>query len=226
MISKRDWTAIVIIGMWVGLLAQFILANLWGDIAFALNGRFGFVPPQWAAHIGIFLGFTLLAPLALLVLSLLAKYVAPVIYQIGKFAAVGSSNAAVDIGLLNLISLFVFIDKGWWVFQAVASATAFLATINSFLWNKFWTFEAGKSEEKTLMQVVRFYAVTGLVAILNGYVTGLIASSVLDAGLSDAQATNVGKVAGIFAGMTFNFLGYKFIVFKKKDASPVPAGTA
>jgi putative flippase GtrA len=224
MLSKRDLVAVTAIGAEVGILFQPIILNLWSDIATGMESAAGFVPPQWAVHAGAFVGFTVLAPLALSILYLLSRKIA-IFYQIGKFAAVGSSNAFVDIGLLNLISLFVLLDKASLEFKAVAAGTAFVATVNSFLWNKFWAFEAGKSAEKPLMELVKFYAVTGFSALVNGTVTGIVASLVLDSGMSDGLATNIGKLGGIFSALAFNFLGYKFIVFKKPNVPPagVPA---
>lgn len=220
--TKRDAICVTAIGAEVGLLFQPIILNLWPDISVGLVNVLGTVPSQTTVQLAAFVGFTILAPLALFILSLLAKLV-QVFFQIGKFAAVGSSNSFVDIGLLNLVIMLVGIEKGSTEFLIAATATAFAGTVNSFAWNKFWTFEAGKTADdikKALAEVVKFYAVTGVAALVNGGAT--YAASNVITGVSDDLVANIAKIVGIFSGMALNFLGYKFFVFKKV-APPPPA---
>lgn len=222
--TKRDWVAITIIGAWVGVLFQPIIINLWSDIAGALQ-KLGLELPQLAVQVGAFVGFTILAPLALFILHFLSKKVA-VLFQFGKFAAVGSSNAFVDIGLLNLSMLLFGVSKASPMFGVIATGTALIATVNSFLWNKFWTFEAARSAEKAWMEVVKFYVVTGTAALVNGSVTYLAVNYLAADGVSANLWANVAKVIGIFSALLINFLGYKFFVFKKPDNVPsVPSAT-
>jgi putative flippase GtrA len=223
--TKRDFLCVTTIGAEVGLLFQPIIWNLWPDISTGLANVLGSAPPQATVQLAAFVGFTVLAPLALLILSLLAKFI-PIFFQIGKFAAVGSSNSFVDIGLLNLVIMSFGVEKGTTAFLIAATATAFAGTVNSFFWNKFWTFEAGTTEggmKKALAEVVKFYAVTGVAALVNGAATYAAANAIV--GVSPELAANIAKVVGIFSGMTLNFLGYKFIVFKKPVAAPASAPT-
>ena len=215
--TQRDLRNVTLIGAEVGLLFQPIIANLWSsDIGPGLDKVFGFTPAPILIHIAAFLGFTVLAPIALWILSALSARIA-VLYQFGKFAAVGSSNAFVDIGLLNLILLMSGVTKESPSFGIIATATALIATVNSFLWNKFWTFDAAKTSEQTWMEVVKFYVVTGAAALVNGGVTWLFVNSIGDNGISENLLANIGKVVGIFSALFINFLGYKFFVFKKPD---------
>jgi len=211
---------------------QPIIWNLWDKSFVPLFTKFlHMVPPQALVQLGVLIGFTVLAPIALYVLFFLSRFL-KILYQFGKFAAVGSSNSFVDIGLLNLASVLGFAatvqarfgDNG---FAVLAACTAFTATINSFFWNKFWTFEAGKSEEKPLVEVIKFYAVTGVVALFNGFVTSYVFNHVAHPNVSDALWTNVAKVVAILCGMLLNFVGYKFIVFvKPKNVAPVSTPSA
>ncbi len=87
--TKRDLTASLIIGAAVGLLIQPILANL-------LSGHSLSVPER----AGIFVFFALFAPFALWVCELIGEFVKG-FYQFGKFAAVGTLNSFIDIGIFN-----------------------------------------------------------------------------------------------------------------------------
>jgi putative flippase GtrA len=234
MMSKRDLVNATIVGAEVGIFFQPILLNLWVSDIQPKLASFGMSLPQALAQVLVLVGFTLLAPVALYVLYLLSRFLT-VLYQFGKFAAVGSSNSFVDLGLVNLAKYVGFAayiqaqfgDQGFLVLTATA---AFLGTVNSFFWNKFWTFEAGKSQEKAFIEVVKFYAVTGAVAVFNGLIVTFMNNHIEHPGITDALWINISTVVAIFAGMFFNFLGYKFIVFKKPPAATpttpaVPAGT-
>ena len=166
--------------------------------------------------------FAVLAPLALYILSLISRFV-KVAYQFGKFAAVGSSNTFLDLGLLNLGIMFMDLKEGTTKFFIVATGTAVLSTVNSYLWNKFWTFEAGKREEKRIWEIIKFYAVTGAAALVNGAITSFAAVQIVGDGgtTSGSLAATLGKIIGILSAFLINFLGYKFIVFKKEEAPVV-----
>jgi hypothetical protein len=101
--TRRDWISIVIIGAGVGLLCQPILSNVAASSGFTMT-----VP----LRIVIFFLFTLIAPLALFILWLIGKLL-PVVYQFGKFAAVGVLNTFVDIGVLNLEILLMGTPGAW-----------------------------------------------------------------------------------------------------------------
>lgn len=212
--EKRDFIFATIVGAEVGLMFQPIVYNLWPELAKASALYLGLVPPQALFQICVFAFFTFLAPAALFALFLLSKF-AGVIYQFGKFATVGSSNSFVDIGLLNLALILFNIEKGTAAFTIIATCTALISTVNSYFWNKFWTFEAGKAEGKRFWEVLKFYGVTGFSSLVNGAVTTAVASSLAGGAISLGLAANAGKIAGIFSAFIFNFLGYKFVVFKK-----------
>src|SRR5579864_3175022 len=96
--NRRDLVRIFIIGAGVGLLIQPILANN--------------LPARYAAHltlgarVGIFVFFTLIAPLALFIAKLIAKWTTSGVYQFAQFAAVGTLNSFIDLGVLNLETFF------------------------------------------------------------------------------------------------------------------------
>ncbi len=84
--SRKDLKAILVIGAGVGLLIQPILANNLPSYHLTL-----------AIRIGIFVFFTLFAPLALWIAYLISKAWKS-IYQFAEFAAVGRSTASSTSG--------------------------------------------------------------------------------------------------------------------------------
>ena len=196
---RRDLFLVTIIGAAVGLLSQPIVANL-------LDA------PSAAARIGFFLTFTVVAPAALAVASLIARFV-PVVYQFAKFAAVGTLNSFVDAGVLNLAIYITGISAGW--LYSLFNLVSFLAaTTNSFFWNKFWTFEAKESIKTG--ETTKFYLIAAVGGLLNVGIASLVVNGFMrPEGISPKLWANIGKLCGIGAAFLWDFLGYKFIVFKK-----------
>lgn len=220
--TKKDTLFSALIGAEVGLVFQPIIYNLWPDISKFILNISGVEPARnFLLHLGVLIFFTILAPIALYVLSFISKFV-KVAYQFGKFAAVGSSNTFLDLGLLNLGILLMDLKEGTTKFFIVATGTAVISTVNSYLWNKFWTFEAGKREGKRVWEIIKFYAVTGVSALVNGAITSIAAVQIVGdgGGASGNLAATIGKVIGILCAFMINFLGYKFIVFKKEELPP------
>lgn len=201
--KRSDWWAIIVIGAAVGLLSQPILANVAGS--FNLNLTL-------TLRVVVFLGFTILAPLALFILYLLGKAL-PVLYQFGKFAAVGVLNTFVDIGVLNL-EILIFGTPAAWPYRIFKAISFLAATTNSFFWNKFWTFNA--HEPANPSQTIKFYAWAVGGFLINVGVASYVFSGVAaPASISANLWANIGGITGVAAGFLWDFLGYKYVVFKK-----------
>lgn len=201
--KRSDWWAIVIIGAAVGLLSQPILANVAGS--FSLNLTL-------TLRIAVFVAFTVLAPLALFVLYYLGK-ILPVLYQFGKFAAVGVLNTFMDVGVLNL-EILAFGTPAAWPYRIMKAVSFLAATTNSFFWNKFWTF--GSRTPASSSETVKFYLVAIGGFLINVGVASYVFSGVVRPGsISPNLWANVGAIAGVAAGFLWDFLGYKYVVFKK-----------
>lgn len=215
--TKKDTIFSAIVGAEVGLVFQPLIYNLWPDIQKGIYNLLAVnIERTTLLHLGVLLFFVILAPIALYVLSLISRYI-KVAYQFGKFAAVGSSNTFLDLGLLNLAIMAMDLKEGTTKFFIIATGTAVLSTVNSYLWNKFWTFEAGKREEKKIWEIIKFYAVTGAAALVNGAITSIATVQIVGDTTSGSLAANIGKIIGILSAFLINFLGYKFIVFKKDE---------
>jgi putative flippase GtrA len=120
--------------------------------------------------------------------------------QFLKFAVVGTLNTAIDIGLLNLLLYFHWNTL-------VANTVAFLiAAVNSFMWNKYWTFGDKSGDWKSQLP---FYLLVVAVGV------GISNTFIYIFSLIFGWDINVVKIASIAVVFVWNFLAPKFLIFKK-----------
>jgi len=160
-------------------------------------------------------------PIILPLLSILGIYIVslfeekiPVLFQAGKSFLVGILNTFIDFGILSVLmeTFGIFAGLPYVVFKGISFS---FATINSYFWNKFWAFKKRKTKE-TLKETSQFYLITfgGLLINLgiSSFVVNIIGPQF---GLEVKFWAYIGAFAAVFFGFLWNFLGYKFIVFKK-----------
>jgi putative flippase GtrA len=133
--------------------------------------------------------------------------------QFAKFITVGISNTLIDVGVLNLLMFLAGIYEGTLiiVFNVISVS---LAIINSYYWNKHWTFD---SKEKTEVQEFgSFVAVSLGGALINTLVVYSLTTFFDPAfGAGKEIWANLAKILAIGLAWLWNFSGYKFFVFKK-----------
>ena len=134
------------------------------------------------------------------------------IQQFTKFFLVGLLNTAIYFGVLNLLMLFFKIEQG--IAYSIFIAVAFiLSVINSYVWNKRWTFQKGtrfqnKEFSKFLViSVVSFFLNIGTASFLNNYLGPQF-------GLSAYFWANISAVGASLFTTVINFVGYKYLVFR------------
>lgn len=142
------------------------------------------------------------------------------IFQFLKFGVVGVLNTLVDLGVFNLL-IFLFGLVHGPLFAVFKTISFVVAVVNSYFMNKHLVFntqrtltltEKGKSTEFSLFLIV---SIVGL--LLNV----LVSYAVFATGKMLAPETsyylfaNLGALLGSGVVMLWNFLGYKFFVFKK-----------
>ncbi len=200
--SKKDLSRIAIIGAAVGILIQPILSN-------NLPAKYaGFL--SQGGRVGIFIFFLVFAAFALFLARLVSRWI-PVLYQFAQFAAGGTLNSFIDVCVLNIETYLygtALISNGLF---AVFKAVSFLcATTNSFFWNKYWTF--GANQSASAKEVTSFY----VVAVVGWALNVTAATLVKAAGpATTAWVDIVAPLGGIAASFLWDFLGYKYLVFKK-----------
>ncbi len=202
-LSRRDWIAGSVIGIAVGLLIQPIIGNILPWLALTILQR-----------LAIVFIFFLLPTLLLIIAGWLGELWA-VLYQFAKFGAVGALNTFVDLGVLNLEIFLSHQPAG--IAYSVFKAVSFLAaTTNSFLWNKYWTFEAG--DAASVKETTSFYAWAVVGWIVNVALASFIVNGIRHpVSISPNAWANIGALAGVAGAFLIDFLGYKFFVFKKKS---------
>lgn len=211
--EKRDIKASAVIGALVGILIQPVIDNIAKGSPLLTNALGGgmLTPPS---RLSIFLFFTFFAPSALWIAHWLAR-VWSVLYQFAKFAAVGTLNSFINFGILNFQSLITGTNSGPLI--PLFATIAFLAaTTNSFFWNKYWTF--GSRGTPGSKEAPKFYLIA-----MGGWGLDVAAVSLVvnylhpAAGISPQLWLNIGGLCGVAASFLWNFIGYKYLVFKQPE---------
>jgi len=199
-LEKNDLIYGAINGLIFGALIPIVLKNLGMQIS---GGMYAL----------IVLFFVILATVGVYIGYLLSKVVG-FFFQLAKFGAVGAANFAVDFGVLNLLIFSTGIASGWY-FTLYKSISFVVAVTNSFFWNKLWTFKK-KGGEKAGKDFVQFLLVSAIGLLINAGVASLIVNVVGPLGLiSEKSWANIATAVASVVVLTWNFLGYKYIVFKK-----------
>jgi putative flippase GtrA len=131
------------------------------------------------------------------------------LFQLGKFAIIGTSNTAIDALLYFVLTRgFTWFDEH----KQIAVLIAFLiAGINGFIWNRKWTFKVQKKYQHA--ELGKFYLANGGALLLNQFGFFFL----LSFGLYDLIA----KVfAGIAAGVV-NFLLQKVWAFAEHEIEEI-----
>lgn len=201
MIAKKDYFAVSIIGFLFGLLLLPVLNNVKFSF-FAVNFKSGFL---------IIIVFIVFANLALWFASLLSRFI-PIFLQVAKFAAVGGLNTLLDLGVLNVLIFMSGVAAGYWypVFKGISFV---IANINSYFWNKYWTF--GASEKINIKEFSQFLIVSVIGFGINVGIASLLVNFIgSPENISPEQWANIGALSATIISLIWNFIGYKFIVFK------------
>lgn len=162
--------------------------------------------------IGLAVVLPLLSVAGLYVAYILAKKIR-MIFEAAKFALVGALNTFVDLGVLNLLIFMTGIASGS-MFSVFKGTSFIIAAVNSYVWNKYWTFESkqgniGKEFAQFMfVSVIGFFLNVGTAAAVVNWVGPQF-------GIAAGPWANVGALAGTFVVFVWNFVGYKFWVFKK-----------
>ncbi len=134
--------------------------------------------------------------------------------RFSKFSIVGFSNAAVDIGVLNL---FLWLDPTRDVHLLVIynGVALVLANLNSYVWNTLWTFR-GRAEHD-LRQIVLFaLQVLVNIGVSNGLFWALIHPVIVYTEVPTYLAGNVAKILSVTVASVLSFFIMRYVVFSRR----------
>lgn len=197
--AMKDYIFAALIGIITALLAISIFINL--KIA--------------VFSIKIFI-LVLIVPLLWLAAIFIAKIAEKYFlwfFQFTKFVIVGFLNTSMDFAILNALMGFSGIVSGPY-FSGFKALSYILTNINSYFWNKYWSFK--KTESAEVKKEYAVYLLVSLVGIAINVGTASIIVNVIGPkfGISPAVWANIGAAVSIAVTLFWNFIGYKFFVFK------------
>ncbi len=124
--------------------------------------------------------------------------------QAVKFGAVGILNTAIDVGLYFVLTRWL----GLGGLPVVAKSISYSAGIlNSFLWNKFWTFQSRAGTWTTLIPFI----LTALVGL--GINTGMLQLCLKTLHMPELVALGLATLITLF----WNFVISKFVIFRESS---------
>ena len=197
-IFHKDYALIVLIGFLVGMLVLVPLKNIGINVSISLT-------------VILVLGFTLFAPFAFWILTLLSVYLRA-LKLFAKFAAVGTLNILLNLSIVNLFIFMTSITKGFY-FGVFTFIAFFVTKISSYMWNKFWTFEDDTKLSIKEYLHFTFYTIVGLI-INVGIISFLVNVVSIPYGIDEKQWANIAVLFATIITFLWNFLSYKNIVFK------------
>lgn len=206
---KKDYWLGVLAGFLIGLVFMPVLKTAKADLYESLK-------------LIIIPFFLIGTPLGLFVAHAISKKIA-FLWQFSKFVVTGVMNVLVDFGTLTIAGLLfknyfhissTDILLGMVTFYSLFKSISFtISNINSYFWNKYWTFDKRGDNQS---EFVQFFIVSLVGFTVNVVVASFVFKAISPfAGMNYDQWGLIGAAAGSIAGLAWNFIGYKFIVFKE-----------
>jgi len=122
-----------------------------------------------------------------------------------RFACVGVLNTCVDFGVFTLLNRLLMVN------YMLSQAAGFIAgIINSFIFNKRWTFKEANTQSKTITQFMQFVVVNGMSLLISLLGMKIMVDTI-------GWHVMISKVAVTFIIQLVNYFGYKLWVFKAKN---------
>ncbi len=165
--------------------------------------------PLWS----LFLIFPVSEYIAYVVASKLFSHVL-FLKQLGRFGIVGLMNFAVDTGIATTLRRAYDVDPASSQIIPILIVATIVAIVNSYFWQRMWTF--AEKEPPSRKEFLAFVTITLLGLAINTSIT-FVAIKGISAFGALQQADRLVTVAKILAtgvSLFWNFLGYKFFVFR------------
>ncbi len=137
------------------------------------------------------------------------------VYQLAKFLLIGAFFSVFDLIIFNFLLGYFGISREEIVRYAVFVVISFtIVTVIKYLGDKYWAFEKS-GMDRAGMEITTYFVIT----LISGVIQTASASflfALIPSIFGNAMVVgNIAKIGGIVIASIWNFLGYKFIVFKK-----------
>jgi len=199
-VNKKDVLSALATGLTTGVISWRILAFLGKGLPMGVPPvvLVFIIPVAWVA--GVQLGY------------FLSSFFRP-FAQFGKFACIGFANAMVDFGVLYVLIGYTGLAEGsaFSLFKAISFS---FATVHSYLWNKYWAFDAARTSGGST-EAVSFIGVS-LASLLVNVAAASVVVSLRPETVAVASWAGVGAIVGSAVALIFSFTGFRVFVFKKK----------
>lgn len=141
--------------------------------------------------------------------------------QFVKFGITGTFGAIVDFGTYNILTRAI----GWLTIYNIGGikiiaanlVSVFLAIFSNFILNKYWTFR--DKSENVAAQGTSYFVMNLITFTLNQLLTSFFIFNVAQFDVFGSQKDNAAKVAAVCFILFINFLGSKFIIFRKRPTA-------
>ena len=133
-----------------------------------------------------------------------------------KFLGVGVLNTALDFIVLNILVSFFGTGAHGELFVFFKSISFLAAVSNSYFLNKVWVFN--HTGKKSVKEPALFFVISTMGFLIN-VVISFVAFNFFVRYVSPFIAANIGALVGTLVVFAWNFVGYRFFVFKKPKSS-------
>jgi putative flippase GtrA len=134
--------------------------------------------------------------------------------RFSKFSVVGLSNAAVDIGVLNL---FLWLQPTREVYLLVIfnGIALVLANTNSYVWNTLWTFR-GRADHDLRQAVLFVLQALVNIGVSNALFWALIHPLIVNTEIPTYLVGNVAKITSVLVASIISFFILRYVVFSRR----------
>lgn len=203
-LEMRDLFFAALNGLFIGIFAPFIFRNVGAALPVSI--------PLFALILTVICVLGITAGYFLSKLSSKLGF----FFQLAKFGLIGTANFVVDLGIFSLFIWMTGITEGNFIilFKVISVS---IAIINSYIWNKFWSFEEKRTDEAVIRrQFLQFIAISVAGLVLNTAVTYSLINFAGDmTNIAPATWATISSAIASVIILSWNFIGYKFFVFKR-----------
>ena len=135
--------------------------------------------------------------------------------RFSKFTLVGLSNAAVDIGTLNLFLWFAS-TRDPSVLALYNGVALVLANLNSYFWNTRWTFRHRAKRRDARQRILFTVQALFNICVSNGLFYVLVHPVLVYTDVPAYLVGNVAKLISVAVASTLIFFVLSYLVFSRK----------